>query len=204
MINLLPPALKQDYHFARRNRQLLRWAIAFGAAIAGVIVITFAGIFDMNNSIDNYQSQVDSSKIQLANQHSDTTQKQVADISNNLKLMNKVLSKEVLFSKLLGRLGSITPSGVELTNLSISQAESAIDITAQTSSYTAATQLQTNLAAPGNQIFSKADLVSIDCHSLGAGQNTNYPCTASIRALLLTNNPFLFINANGKSAGKAS
>lgn len=201
MINLLPPGLKQDYRYARRNRQLVQWALFFILAIAGVLVITASGLVLMDDSIDSYKGRIASEQSQLASQDITGVSRQVASISNNLKLMVKVLSKEVLFSKLLKQLGSITPPNVILTNLSISQTESAIDITAQTGSYNAATQLQANLADPNNRIFSKADLVNITCTSPDKATNPKYPCTASLRAAFTGDNPFLFINATPKKVG---
>jgi len=199
MINLLPPEIKQNYSYARRNRRLVRWVSASLLAILGIVVITGGGLFVMNRSIDSYKTSIADTQSQLASQDIAGTQKQVTDISNNLKLMVKVLSKEILFSKLLTRLGSITPPNVILTNLSISQTVSTIDITAETGNYNAATQLQINLADPTNQIFSKADIVNITCATGAQVTNPSYPCTASIRALFTNNNPFLFINSKGPS-----
>ena len=195
MINLLPPELKQEYRYARRNRRLVHWGFAFLLAILGVAIIAGSGLFFMDRSINTYNKHIAIVQSQLASQDSSGTEKQVAAISSNLKLMVQVLSKEILFSKLLARLGSITPPKVILTNLSISQTESAIDITAQTGNYNAATQLQVNLADPNNQIFSKADLVNISCATGTQVTNPGYPCTASIRAQFMNNNPFLFINS---------
>lgn len=198
MINLLPPDLKHNYQFARRNRQLLRWITAFGIGLVGAAVLTAGGYLYIHQSVRNYSQQIASSNDQLQTQNLPKVQKQVTDISNNLKLVVKVLSKEVLFSELLKRLGSVTPSNTILTNLSISQTQGAIDIVAQTANYNAATQLQINLADPKNQIFSKADIVSINCPN-----NTTakvYPCTATLRALFATNNPFLFISNSSKAA----
>ncbi len=200
MINLLPPDLKADYRYARRNHRLMHWLIAFVLAIVGAGVITGCGMFLMNNSINVYKSRIARAQAQLASQNVSGIQKQVTDISNNLKLMNQVLSKEILFSKLLTQLGAVTPPNVILTNLTISQIESAVDITAQTSDYNAATQLQVNLADPANQIFSKADIVNITCTSGKQATNAAYPCTASIRAEFTNNNPFLFVNANTKGS----
>lgn len=197
MINLLPAELKQDYRYARLNRRLLHWAAGFAAAILGVAVIASVGIFAMKNSSSTYQERIAVTQSELASADVDGVQQQVTQISNNLKLMVTVLSKEILFSKLLTRLGTITPSNVALTDLSISQTEKAIDITAQTASYDAATQLQVNLADTNNQIFSKADIVSITCSSKPT--NPAYPCTADIRALFTSNNPFLFINSTTKA-----
>lgn len=202
MINLLPPELKQGYKYARYNRHILRWIAAFIVAIAGVAVITAGGMLLMQSNINSYKSKIASAQAQLASQNMTGVEAQVTTISNNLKLMVQVLSKEILFSKLLTQLGTITPSNVELTSLSISQSQSAIEVTAQSTDYNAATQLQENLASPNNQIFSKADLVSVICTS-GSQQavNPKYPCAVDIRAEFTNNNPFLFINAGGQKAG---
>ncbi|HXH26855.1 MAG TPA: hypothetical protein VNG90_03085, partial [Candidatus Acidoferrum sp.] len=154
----------------------------------------------MSTSINSYQTRIATVQSQLASANVTATERQITSISNNLKLMVTVLSKEILFSKLLARLGSLTPSSVILTNLSISQTESAIDITAQTSNYTAATQLQINLADPTNQIFARADLINISCATGAQITNPAYPCTAIIRAQFTKNNPFLFINAKAGSS----
>jgi len=196
MINLLPPELKQNYRYARKNRHLLHWSAAFFVAIIGVAIISGFGILLMNKSIYNYKHSISDAKNTLLSENSNGIDNQVSGISDNLKLMVQVLSKEILFSNLLTRLGNITPSNVILTNLSITQNESAIDITAQTSNYNAATQLQVNLEDPSNQIFSKADIVSISCATGTEIVNPDYPCTASIRALFVNNNPFLFINSS--------
>jgi Tfp pilus assembly protein PilN len=202
MINLLPPELKQGYKYGRYNRHLLHWITAFVVAIAGVVVITISGMLLMQSNINSYKNKIASSQAQLASQNLTGVEAQVTTISNNLKLMVKVLSKEILFSKLLNQLGTITPSNVELTSLSITPASSAIEVTAQTADYNAATQLDANLASPSNQIFSKADLVSVTCAS-GTQQvaNQKYPCAVDIRAEFINNNPFLFINSSGQKVG---
>lgn len=192
MINLLPPDVKENYRYARRNHFLLRWIGIFTAGLLGAIFLTAGGYLYLHQSVRSYTNQVANSNAQLQSQNLPGVQKQVTEISNNLKLVVQVLSKEVLFSELLQRLGSVTPTNAVLTNLSISQTQGAIDITAQTANYDAATQLQVNLADPKNQIFSKADLINIACPNNTNGKQ--YPCTATIRALFATNNPFLLIS----------
>ncbi len=202
MINLLPPELKLDYQYARRNYRLVNWLAACGVAMAGIGVLALVGLTIFNGSIGTYKTQVDVAQAQLARENITGVKKQVTDISNNLKLMVQVLSKEILFSKLLSRLGSITPSDVVLTNLTIDQTQTGMDLIAQSGSYNSAAQLQANLTDPGNQIFSKADIVSITCATGTAITNPKYPCTIDIQAQFTQSNPFLFINASnpgGKS-----
>lgn len=192
MINLLPPEMKQTYHYARRNYHLLHWLVVAFAGLVGSLLLTAGGAVFLRSQTQNYQAQADTTQKQLQIQNLASVQKQVTEISNNLKLTVQVLSKEVLFSQLLKRLGTITPPNVILTNLAISQTQGAIDITAQAADTNAATQLQINLADPANQIFTKADIISLTCAS--DQSKSAYPCTTTIRALFTSNNPFLFIS----------
>lgn len=205
MINLLPPAVKEDYRYARRNRRLLHWVFGALAGLIGLAALTSFGFLYMNHSISTYTTTIASDNASLAQQNVTTVENQVQDISNNLKLVVQVLSHEIVFTDLLKQLATVTPPNVILTGLSISQTENAIDITAQSTNYSAGTQLQANLADPTNQIFSSADLVSITCTTKNSGSgsapNTSsaYPCNVSIRALFAKNNPFLFINSKAAS-----
>jgi len=194
MINLLPPETKAAYRYARRNYVLLRWCTACLITLIGGALLAGGGYLYLNRSINSTTQQIADTNKQLQTQHLASVQKQVGTISNNLKLVAQVLSQEILFSKLLKQLASVTPNNAILTNLAITQTQGGIDITAQTTNYNAATQLQVNLADPKNQIFSKADIVSISCSNTGSGVNADYPCTVTLRALFAKNNPFLFIN----------
>lgn len=200
MINLLPPDVKENYKYARRNRVLTRWITAGLFCLVGGALLAGGGYLYLRQSVTTTNEQIAQSNQQLQAHNLTGVQKQVVAISDNLKLVVQVLSKEILFSKLLNQLAAVTPDNVILTNLVITQAQGGVEITAQTANYDAATQLQVNLADPKNQIFTKADLVSINCTNAGGNQNQQYPCTADIRALFAANNPFLFINAKGGSS----
>lgn len=196
MINLLPPDLKQSYIYAQRNTHLLRWIVAFLLAIVGLGVIATYGYLYMNKSVTDYSHKVASTQTTLKDQQLTQTEAQVKDITNSLKLVVQVLSKEVLFSKLLTQMATVIPANTLLTQLNIAKVQGSIDITAITANYNTATQLQVNLQDPANKIFSKADIENITCSPQSA-QDPRYPCTVSIRALFATNNPFLFINNAG-------
>ncbi len=198
MINLLPPDLKETYRYGRRNRVLAHWISTMVLCLAGAVLLTAGGYLYLNMSIHNTEQQIADTQKQLESANQTKVQKQVTDISNNLKLAVQVLSKEVLFSKLLKQLASVTPNGVILTGLSITQAQTGIDLSAKTTDYKSATQLQVNLTDPHNQIFTQADIVSIDCS--GTGGDINHPCAVKIRALFDKNNPFLFTNSGQKGS----
>lgn len=194
MINLLPPELKGEYQYARRNTSLLHWVMMFGLGLAGLVVLSTFGIVYLHQQAKTYDTQAAIAEEALTNQRQDQVEKQVEDISSNLKLAVQVLSKEVLFSKLLKQLAIITPSSVALSSLTIDQAQTSVDITASAADYNAASQLQVNLVDPKNQIFQKADIVSINCAAPATGQTSKYPCTVIVRALFAKDNPFLFIS----------
>lgn len=193
MINLLPPALQAEYRYARRNAWLLRTVTLFGIGLTGIVVLSVAGVWYLHQAADTYTAQSAATQQYLDTQKQTETEKKVQEMSGSLKLAVQVLSKEVLFSKLLQQLGTITPSNATLSNLSITELAGGVDITAKTADYSAATQLHINLADPANKIFDKADIVSITCATPTTGGG-KYPCTVVIRALFAKNNPYLFIN----------
>ena len=195
MINLLPPELKMHYRYAGRNTRLSRWLVGSTLALLGIIIIGGMGMLYLRQISSSYDQQISDASKTLKSQNIDGVRKQVNQISTNLKLSVSVLSQEVLFSKLLDRLATLTPANASLSALTISQGATALDISANTADYNSATQLQVNLADPDNKIFSKADIISISCNSGTSSEPAKkYPCNVTVRALLAKNNPFLFIN----------
>lgn len=200
MINLLPPDVKRSYHYARRNVVLRRWVMMCLAALLGLGIITTYGLLKLHQSTTQYSNRIAASKTLFKAEDFAGTQKHVQNISGSFKLVVKVLGQEVLFSQLLKQIATIIPFDANLTGLNINQTKGAIDITAVATDYKTSTQVQVNLADPANNIFSKADIISITCSSSNA-LNPRYPCTVNVRALFATNNPFLFINSKGKPHG---
>jgi hypothetical protein len=194
MINLLPPELKSSYVYARRNVALRRWVVIVLIALLGLAAIGTYGLVALQQSDTNYNKQSIALQDQLDREHVNQTKKRVQDISSSLKLTVKVLSNEVLFSKLIKQIGAAMPNGAVLADLKISTADNALDLTADATNYTTATQVQVNMADPKNQIFSKADIINIKCDSTVPG----YPCSVTLRTLFGDNSPFLFINQGKK------
>lgn len=195
MINLLPPALKETYRAGRLNRHLVHWIVVCLLGIAGAACITLFGYFYLDQSTKNYTKQTAGLQQQLNEQNLAKVQKEVKDISNNLNLVVEVLSKQILFSELLSQLTKLLPNNTRLSGLSISQSQGAIDISANAASYAAATQLHVNLSDSNNKLFSKADIVSINCSANTSG----YPCSVTIRALFAPNSSYMF-STNTKGA----
>jgi Tfp pilus assembly protein PilN len=194
MINLLPPELKTGYRYARRNVGLRKWIAAFLVALVGLGALTTYGLLTIQQSTVRYTDQIVTTEANFKKEQFSGTQERVKDMSNDFKLVVKVLGQEILFSKLIQQIATTIPTNAYLTGLTISQGQSAVNITADATDYTSATQVQVNLASPANKIFSKADIVSIVCNNTTDPQ---YPCIVTIRALFAADNPFLFINSEG-------
>jgi Tfp pilus assembly protein PilN len=193
MINLIPTDLKSSYIYAKRNVILKKWVTLFVFALIGLAALGTYGMVSIQQSSVRYEKEIANTKETFKKEKFAETQKEVKDISDNFKLVVKVLGQEVLFSQLLKQIASIIPANANLTGLNISQTSGGIDISASAIDYRTATQVQVNLADPANKIFSKADIVSITCNSNNDTKSV-YPCTVNIRALFANENPFLFIS----------
>lgn len=191
MINLLPTDTKQDLLYARRNTRLLHWIIACSLALAGVGLIVSAGYLYMQKSIVSHSRQVEAATKDLQVQRLEATSKELDEISANTKLVVQVLSREILFSKLLRQLGASLPEGTALNRLLVDKVEGGLQITASARDFEAASQIQVNLQDPNNQIFEKADIVGINC-SDGATASV-YPCNVTLKALFGKNNQYFYI-----------
>ncbi len=195
MINLLPTDVKKSISYARRNIILRRWATGLLVSMLGVGAIVASGFLYINHTINATSFANESIRSNLNAQNLDQTESQAKAISNNLKLVVQVLSREVLFSKLMQQIARVIPANAELTGLQITKTDGAIDLTAKSSNYNSATQVQLNLADPANKIFDKADITNIDCGKADL-TDPKHPCQVTIRAQFAKNNPFLFINGN--------
>jgi Tfp pilus assembly protein PilN len=199
MINLLPPDIQTSLGYTRKNTKLRRLAIGLATLLAAIVLTFFGGLIYLKQTSKALSKQVEISKNQLALQDQANVKKQVEDLSGTLKLVAQVLSKEVLFSKLLKQVGSVMPVGSVLTALSINQLSGGLDLQAKATDYQTATQVQLNLQDPKSVLFEKVDIVNVQCQSISTADPiaAKYPCTVQMRALFSKTNPFLFISPTG-------
>jgi Tfp pilus assembly protein PilN len=202
MINLLPPDIKEGIFYGRRNTRLRNWITAAIIALVGIGLLVAGGLVYMQQAVKNQTSQVEQSKQDLQTQKVDETQKRVEEISSNTKLAVDVLSREVLFSKLIRQIGSALPANTALQSLQIDAVQGGIQLNALAADFNAGTQLQLNLQDPRNGVFEKADINSITCADPsdpnGAANNqgsqpAQFPCEVSLQALFSKNNSYVYI-----------
>jgi hypothetical protein len=193
MINLLPPEIKSSYHYSRRNVVLRKWVALFAVALLGLGGLATYGMLTLHQSTLHYEQRIATTEATFKREKYSETQTKIKDISSSFKLVVQVLSQEVLFSQLIKQVATAIPANSNLTGLNISQTKGGIDITAEATDYRTATQVQVNLSDPQNKIFSKADIITINCNG-AVTTNPRYPCTVNIRALFNKDNPFLLIS----------
>jgi Tfp pilus assembly protein PilN len=179
MINLLPPDHAMRIRFGRSNTALRRWIIAVIFSIVGLLIIFAGGWFYLNNQTANLQRQLDGTNQQLEAQNLSKVQKDAAEITGDIKVINQVLGSEVHFSDLIQDIGTLMPKGAVVESLTLGKINDALDLTVHTTDTAVATQVAVNLNDPANGIFSKVDIVSINCSST----NTTYKCDATFKAL---------------------
>lgn len=201
MINLLPSKVRQDMLYARRNSYLLKWLFALIGTLVLTVFIILAGLVYLQTTTKSTQKTADTNNHNLQSQKLEETQKQVDEVSNNLKLATQVLSREILFSKLLSQLGSTLPANTALQELQIDKLQGGISLVALAKDINSSTQIQVNLQDPANKIFDKVDIETINCDSSPTSGKL-YPCSVQLRALFAKNNPYLYITPTATTGVK--
>lgn len=196
MINLLPSNYGANLRYAHVNTILRRWLVLILLACVGLVLILAVGWVYITQQNKNLTKNVDSINQQLQTQDLAGTQKKAKDITNNIKIINQVLSSEIRFSGLITQIGSVMPPGTVLAGLTLSKVDSGLDLSARARDYSSATQIAINLGDPKNKIFDKVDIVSVNCSSTSGSA---YPCSAIFRTLFSKTTKDQFLNVPGST-----
>lgn len=179
MINLLPPDHALRIRFGRGNTALRRWIITGLASLVGLIIIFAGGWIYLESQTSSLQKQLDMTNQQLQQQKLAQVQKDASEITGDIKVINQVLGSEVHFSDLIQDIGKVMPNGTIVSSLSLGKINSAMDLTVHAKDYASAAQVAANLNDPSNGIFSRVDIVSINCGT----NNEAYKCDVTLKAL---------------------
>ena len=190
MINLLPPQYVDVVKHSKTNDHLVRWILATLAAIVGLLILIMSGWFYLDHQSKNHISDISLGKQQLEQQNLASVRKDAEEISMDIKTINQVLGREVRFSELIQQVGKVMPPGTVLGGLTLTKVDGSVDLTASAKDYTTGAQIALNLSDPKNDLFARADIVSINCTSA----DTSYKCGVSLKALFSKNSQNKFIN----------
>lgn len=196
MINMLPGEYVEVIRHSKSNDQLIHWILAVMAAIAGLIVILGFGWLYLNHQNTVLNSDIARGKQQLEEQNIAQVRKDAEQISKDIKTINQVLGREIRFSALMQEIGKAMPPGSILGGLTLTKVDGSIDLTASAKDYTTGAQVALNLSDPKNNIFSRADIVSINCTSA----DTQYKCGVVLKALFDKTSQNRFLNIPGSTS----
>ncbi|HEX5394896.1 MAG TPA: hypothetical protein VFW52_00885 [Candidatus Saccharimonadales bacterium] len=192
MINLLPNDYKLNLQFGRQNIKLARWLLVSLVMIFILVLILGAGWLYISKQISDLNSSIAATQSQLQSQNLEKVRKQADEISQNIRVINDVLHREIRFSSLIDEVGKVMPPGTKLSSLTLSdKVDGAIDLNADAKNSTAAAQMAVNISDPKNKLFSKADIINVNCTS----QEKDYPCSVRLRALFDAKTSQRFINS---------
>jgi Tfp pilus assembly protein PilN len=180
VINLLPTVYADSIKYGRQNTVLRNWLIGMAAAMAGLIIIFAGGWLYINQQARTLQKNIDTTNQQLKAQNLAQVQKDAKEITGDIKVITQVLGTEVRFSDLIQAIGNDMPPGAVLSSLSLSKVSGAVDLSTGVLNYSSAAQIAVNLSNSKNDLFSKVDIISVNCT---ASSNKIYPCTATFKAL---------------------
>ncbi len=196
MINMLPGDYVETIRHSKNNEYILHWMGATIAAIVILIIILASGWLYLNHEVKNLSVEISSGKNDLVTQNLEGVKKDASKISNDIKTINQILGKEVRFSKLIQSIGQVMPPGTVLDGLTLTKADGSIDLTASSKDYKSGAQIAANLSDEKNGIFSRADIISLNCTSA----DTEYKCSIVLKALFSKDSQAKFLNIPSSEA----
>ncbi len=158
MINLLPDDIKQARRYATLNRQISHYA-AFVVLIIGLLCGAYGyGYVALTNERKTVESTIASKSTELADL--DTLSKEAQGISDTISTAATLLNREIRFSELIKKIGSVMPDGARLNGLSLTgDRTSPIEIQAVLETPEQAGVLQNNLLTL--DLFEAADIQDV-------------------------------------------
>ena len=197
MINLLPEDIKSQIVYARKNARLVRFVFVGIIGLVSVGLATAGGTIIIANAEKNLNSTLAANNTNLP--AIKLTEGQVNDLSDKIKGISAVLSREVKFSDILRYMGGTLPSGTILTNLSLSnKLAGTLNIDVASTTYDSVAVFRQNIddfgkAHPDKLLFTKADINNVTCNdptkpppattgTSGGIDQSKYPCQGKLTA----------------------
>ncbi len=158
MINLLPDGIKSDRRYATLNRKISHY---FGLLL--VIVSLFCGSYGYGYlTLTQEREQIDATITTKSAELTDleSLSAEAQSISDTISTAATLLNREIRFSELIQKIGSVMPSGAKLNGLSLTgDKTSPLEIQAVLESPEQAGVLQNNLLTL--DLFEAADIQDV-------------------------------------------
>jgi Tfp pilus assembly protein PilN len=169
MINLLPEEMKEDFHYGRRNSQIIRWLMTVIFGILMLLVVAAIGRLTIQTARNQTLAQKQVVEDQLKTADFDTINGEYSDFSTGLSNVKKLYQQQVLYSRLIRKLGTLLPPGAKITNISISDKDRAVSLNFDNDSEGMGPTIQLNLTDQSKQVANKTTLLFNDNLKLTLG-----------------------------------
>ena len=191
MINFLPPEIKSDIKYRRKNKKLINWLLVLITFIFIIIITIGFGIFIINQKASNLDRLVTVSEQRITDQDLESYQKKAEGFSNNLETAIKLLKDQLLFSKIIRTIGATLPPNTKLEKLEYTTANEILTLNIKSPDQNTISVAYKNIQESGskeNSLFSKADLVKVTCST------EKNECIGTIVVLLNKNSNYYLLN----------
>jgi len=180
MINLLSPDDKLQLRAARSNVLLLRYTILIIVTIVAVGLVFGSGFFItmQERTAAEQQQQNDSAKTAGYS----TVRKNAEAFAQNLTTAKKIISQEIIYSKLLTDIAKTLPRGSVLADLSLNPDSlgKSVPLSARTKNYDGALRLKNTLEE--SALFADVSIVSINRDEA----RKDYPVSVNLNVTITT------------------
>lgn len=159
MINLMPPAVKEDIRYARLNVLLVQYCILAALVSLGLVATMFFGLTLLNNDEQLIKDAISQREKTLENLKAD--EDRARELSGQITTISGLLNKELDYSEVITQIGGLIPQGATLQALNLQQTikQEPLSLTVSVDNQEKAAVVQQNFE--NSPLFAGADIQSI-------------------------------------------
>lgn len=151
MINLLPVHIKEEHRYGRKNVVIVSWltTVIFGVII--LFLVAIVGRLTIDAAKDQELTRKNAIQKELDDSDYASIEKNYADYVGDLTSVSKIYQKQVLYSRLIRKLGTLLPPGSSLSSISIGEDDKAISLNFNNEQDLLGPTIQLNLSSQGEE-----------------------------------------------------
>lgn len=168
MINVLPPEVKSQLNYAKRNSRLLRYVSLTGLVLLALSALLGTGFWYADRQINSYQQSL--AIKQTERQSHAETEAKIESLQANLNLIDKLLTEKTRYSILLNDLAAVLPDNSYITHLTLTgDDKEPLEISVATDSFNRAAEVRNGLIS--SKRIKSADIQNVSENEDGEGYN---------------------------------
>jgi len=178
MINLLPPATRQQFIAGRVNALLIRYIWIVLALFALLALLSGLTAFMLENVKQSIQNEISSNNTNAASLQE--VQVRADTFRTNLEVAKSILDQQTHYSETILKISSLMTPGTAISSLSLDQTTYGTPVTLQISAKSEQAAVMLKQSFQESTLFSDVHFQSI---SIGSGTetgNADYPVNAQL------------------------